>query len=94
VFGMEELKERIEVEGDTVICPVVGCRTRVGRMTRGPLKSLDGYLGTGPAKGGDQVFPLLSVSILGRRIQVPPAFVVTTLWRVSESDGHGYLLTK
>ncbi|TKJ29648.1 MAG: hypothetical protein CEE40_07875 [Chloroflexi bacterium B3_Chlor] len=54
MFGMEELKERIEVEGDTVNCPVVGCGTLLTRMARGTPKSLDAYLERGAVKGGEQ----------------------------------------
>lgn len=44
MFGLEELKKKIEKEGDTIICPVIGCETRVKKMTKGVLRSLDAYL--------------------------------------------------
>lgn len=47
MFGLEELKKKIEVEGDKVVCPVIGCENRVEKMTRGVLRSLDAYLEKG-----------------------------------------------
>ena len=51
MYGAEELKGRIELKGDAVVCPVVGCRTRVRKMTDETAvceetgKSLDAHLG-------------------------------------------------
>jgi hypothetical protein len=47
MFGLEELKKKIEVKGDTIICPVIGCENQVRKMTNGVLKSLDAYLEKG-----------------------------------------------
>jgi hypothetical protein len=47
MFGLKELKRKIEVEGDTIVCPVIGCEKRVKKMTKGVLKSLDAYLEKG-----------------------------------------------
>lgn len=44
MFGLEELKEKIEVKGDMIICPVIGCENQVKKMKRRVLKSLDAYL--------------------------------------------------
>jgi len=51
MFGLEELKKKIEVKDDTIICPVIECETRVKKMTKGVLKSLDTYLEKGEYKG-------------------------------------------
>jgi len=53
MFGLEELKEKTEVRGDTVVCPVIGCETQVRKMTKGILKSLDAYLEKGRCKTGN-----------------------------------------
>jgi len=47
MFGLEELKKKIEVKGDTIICPVIGCENQVKKMTKGVLNSLDAYLEKG-----------------------------------------------
>lgn len=47
MLGLEKLKKKIEVEGDTIRCPVIGCENQVKKMTKGVLKSLDGYLEKG-----------------------------------------------
>ncbi|GFP24687.1 hypothetical protein HKBW3S43_00111 [Candidatus Hakubella thermalkaliphila] len=47
MFGLEELKKKIEVEGDTIICPIIGCENQVKKMAKGVLKSLDAYLEKG-----------------------------------------------
>ncbi len=44
MFGLEELKEKIQARGNTVVCPVIGCETQVKKMIKGILKSLDAYL--------------------------------------------------
>lgn len=52
MFGFQELKKRIEVEQDTVECPVIRCENRVKRMTKGVPRSLDAHLEQGKdAKG-------------------------------------------
>ena len=53
MFGLEELKKKIEIQGDTIVCPVIGCETQVKKMTKGVLKSLDAYL----EKGEDKRIP-------------------------------------
>lgn len=50
MFGQEELKKKIEIQGDTIVCPVIGCETQVKKMTKGVLKSLDDYLEKGEDK--------------------------------------------
>jgi len=50
MFGIEELKKKIELEGDTIICPVIGCEARVKKMIKGVPKSLDAYLEKGENK--------------------------------------------
>ncbi len=55
MFGLEELKEKTEIRGDTVICPVAACKTQVKKMTKGILKSLDAYLEKGKCKTGNFV---------------------------------------
>ena len=47
MFGSEELKKKFEIEGDTILCPVIGCGNQVKKMTKGVLKSLDAYLEKG-----------------------------------------------
>jgi hypothetical protein len=47
MFGWAELKKKIEVEGDTIICPIIGCENQVRKMTKSVPKSLDAYLGKG-----------------------------------------------
>jgi len=47
MFGLEELKKKIEIEEDTIICPIIGCENQVKKMTKGVLKSLDAYLEKG-----------------------------------------------
>ncbi|MFA7563864.1 MAG: hypothetical protein WCZ01_01245 [Candidatus Neomarinimicrobiota bacterium] len=47
MFGWAELKKKIEVEGDTIICPIIGCKNQVRKMTKSVPKSLDAYLGKG-----------------------------------------------
>ena len=47
MFGLEQLKKKIEVEGDKVVCPVIGCENRVEKMIKGVLKSLDASLEKG-----------------------------------------------
>jgi len=37
MFGLEELKKKIEVKGDIIICPVIGCENQVKKMTKGVL---------------------------------------------------------
>jgi len=54
MFGLEELKEKIEAKGDMIICPVIGCETQVKKMTGDVLKPLDAYLGKG--KGREEGF--------------------------------------
>jgi len=44
MFGLEELKKKIDVKGDMIICPVIGCETQVKKMKRGIPESSDGYL--------------------------------------------------
>jgi len=44
MYGMNELKESIEVTDTTVECPVKDCGTIVMKMTKGILKSLDAHL--------------------------------------------------
>lgn len=52
MFGLGELKKKIEVEGDTIVCPVIGCQNRVEKMIKGVLKSLDAYLEKGESDKG------------------------------------------
>lgn len=47
MFGLKELKERIMIERDVVVCPVRGCENRVKKMTRDVVSALDGYLKDG-----------------------------------------------
>ncbi len=44
MFGLQELKKKVEVEGDTIVCPVIGCEARVKKMVKGVPRSLDAYL--------------------------------------------------
>lgn len=53
MFGLEELGKKIDVKGDMIICPVVGCEAQVKKMTKGVLKSLDAYLGKGKGREED-----------------------------------------
>ncbi len=46
MFGIEKLKENIEITPDEVECPVRGCRTKVNKMGKRDLISLDSYLGS------------------------------------------------
>ncbi len=47
MFGLEELKKKIEIEEDTIICPIIRCENQVKKMTKEVLKSLDAYLEKG-----------------------------------------------
>jgi hypothetical protein len=47
MFGLEDLKKKIGVEGDTIICPIIECENQVKKMTKGVLESLDAYLEKG-----------------------------------------------
>jgi len=47
MFGLEELKKKIEIEGDTILCPIIGCENQVKKITKGALKSSDAYLEKG-----------------------------------------------
>lgn len=38
MFGLEELKKKIEVEVATIICPVIGCENEVKKMTKADLR--------------------------------------------------------
>lgn len=53
MFGFDELKKKIEIQQDTIVCPIVGCGNRVKKMTKGILKSLDAYLEKGEGKRED-----------------------------------------
>lgn len=53
MFGLERLKKRNEVTGDTITCPVIGCEAQVRRMTRRVLRSLDAYLERGEGRRQD-----------------------------------------
>jgi len=44
MFFYGDLKEKIEVGTDTVVCPVKGCKQRVERMRKGAPNRLDAYL--------------------------------------------------
>jgi len=44
MFGLKELKEKIEVTKTTVQCPVKNCKTKVKKITREFIKSLDSHL--------------------------------------------------
>jgi hypothetical protein len=46
MFTMEELKRSIEITGTTVECPVRGCRTKVSKIGKKDLISLDSYHGS------------------------------------------------
>jgi len=47
MFGLEELKKKVEVGEDTITCPVIGCENRVKKMIKGVSRSLDAYLEKG-----------------------------------------------
>ncbi len=44
MFGLAELKKRIEIRGNIAVCPVIECKTQVKKMTKGTPQSLDAYL--------------------------------------------------
>jgi len=52
MFGLQELKKEIQVEGDTIICPIIGCEKQVKKMTKRVLKSLEAYLEKGKSNRG------------------------------------------
>jgi len=29
MFGLEELRKKIDIEGDTILCPIIGCENQV-----------------------------------------------------------------
>lgn len=44
MFGLGELRKRIDKRDNTVGCPVIGCEAQVKRMTAADLRGLDAYL--------------------------------------------------
>ena len=42
MFGLEELRRKIDVKGDMIICPVIGCENQVENYKRRP--KIIGYL--------------------------------------------------
>jgi len=44
MFGLEDLKEKIEIENDTIVCPVRECSNRVRKIDKKLLKLIDSFL--------------------------------------------------
>lgn len=47
MFGIGELKEKIERKNGKILCPIINCKTEVNRMTGSHQRSLKSWLTTG-----------------------------------------------